>query len=63
MKKPYVFAFGLHFVGERLVRGGDAEEGSESCMPDAPTIEAEDAFIEVGSEALAAQPVVPKPRS
>jgi len=58
MKKPYVFAFGLHFVGERLVRGGDAEEGSESCMPDAPTIEAEDEFIEVGSEVLAAQPVV-----
>jgi hypothetical protein len=40
------------------VRGGDAEEGSECGMPGAPAVEAEDEFIEVGLEVLAAQPVV-----
>ena len=40
------------------MRGGDAEEGSECGMPGAPAVEAEDEFIEVGLEVLAAQPVV-----
>ena len=38
--------------------GGDAEQGPECCMSGAPTVEAEDKFIEVGLEVLAAQPVV-----
>ena len=38
--------------------GGDAEEGSECSMPGAPAVEAEDEFIEVGLEVLAAQPVI-----
>ena len=37
---------------------GDAEQGAECCMPGAPTVEAEDEFIEVGLEMLAAQPVI-----
>ena len=40
------------------MRGGDAEEGSECGMPGAPAVEAEDEFIEVGLEVLAAQPVI-----
>ena len=40
------------------MRGGDAEEGSECGMPGAPAVEAEDEFIEIGLEVLAAQPVV-----
>ena len=38
--------------------GGDAEEGSECGMPGSPTVKAEDEFIEVGLEVLAAQPVI-----
>src|ERR1700747_689350 len=41
-----------------LVRSGESEQGSECCMPGASTVEAEDEFIEVGLEVLAAQPVV-----
>jgi hypothetical protein len=40
------------------VRGGDAEEGPECGMSGAPAVEAEDEFIEVGLEVLAAQPVI-----
>jgi hypothetical protein len=40
------------------VYGGDAEEGSECGMPGSPTVKAEDEFIEVGLEVLAAQPVI-----
>jgi len=40
------------------VRGGDAEEGSECRMPGAPAVKAEDEFIEVGLDVLAAQSVV-----
>ena len=39
------------------MRGGDAEQGSECGMPGAPAVEAEDEFVEVGLEMLAAQPV------
>jgi hypothetical protein len=46
------------FVREGVVRGGDAEEGSEGSVPGAPAVEAEDEFIEVGLEMLAAQPAV-----
>jgi len=42
----------------RLVGGGDAEEGSERSVPGAAAVEAEDEFIEVGLEVLAAQPVI-----
>jgi hypothetical protein len=45
-------------VGETLVGGGDAEQGSECGMPGAPAVEAEDEFIEVALEVLTAQPVV-----
>ena len=38
--------------------GGDAEEGSECGMSGAPAVEAEDEFIEIGLEVLAAQPVI-----
>ena len=38
--------------------GGDAEQGSEGGVSGAPAVEAEDEFIEVGLEVLAAQPVV-----
>ena len=40
------------------MRGGDAEQGPEGCVPGAPAVKAEDEFIEVGLEVLAAQPVV-----
>jgi len=40
-----------------LVRGGDAEEGSECGVPGAPAVEAEDEFIEIGLQVPAAQPV------
>jgi len=40
------------------VRGGDAEQGSECGVAGAPSVEAEDEFIEVGLEVLAAQPVI-----
>ena len=40
------------------LRDGDAEQGAECCMSGAPTVEAEDEFIEVGLEMLAAQPVI-----
>ena len=40
------------------MRGGDPEEGSECGMPAAPAVKAEDEFIEVGLEVLAAQPVI-----
>ena len=40
------------------MRGGDAEEGSECGVPGAPAVEAEDEFIEVKREVLAAQPVI-----
>jgi len=43
---------------DRALRGGDAEQGSECGMPGAPPVEAEDEFVEVGLEMLAAQPVV-----
>ena len=38
--------------------GGDAEQGPECCMSGAPTVEAEDEFIEERLEVLAAQPVI-----
>ena len=38
--------------------GGDAEERSECCMSGAPAVEAEDEFVEMGLEVLAAQPVI-----
>ena len=38
--------------------GGDAEQGSECGVPGAPSVEAENEFIEVGLEVLAAQPMV-----
>ena len=41
-----------------MVRGGDAEEGSECGVPGAPAVEAEDEFIEIGLQVLAAQPVI-----
>ena len=41
-----------------MVRGGDAEQGSECGVPGAPAVEAEDEFIEVKLEVLAAQPVI-----
>jgi len=48
------------------VPGGDAEQGSEGGVPGAPAVEAEDEFIEVGLEVLAALPLVgaqgPDPR-
>ena len=37
---------------------GNAEQGSESGMPSASPVEAEDEFVEVGLEVLSAQPVV-----
>lgn len=40
------------------MRGGNAKQGSEGGVPDTPTIEAEDEFIEVGLEVLAAESVV-----
>ena len=40
------------------MRGGDAEQGSESCVSGAPAIEAKDEFIEVGLEVFAAEPVI-----
>ena len=40
------------------MRGGDAEEGPECGMSSAPAVEAEDEFIKVGLEVLAAQPMV-----
>ena len=40
------------------MRGGDAEQGPECGLSGAPTVEAEDEFIEVGLEVLAAQPVI-----
>ena len=45
-------------VRERLVLGGDAEEGSEGGMPGAPAVEAEDELIEATGERCAA----PRPR-
>ena len=46
--------------------GGDAEQGSEGGVPGAPAVQAEDEFIEVGLEVLAALPLVgaqgPDPR-
>src|SRR3979409_151111 len=42
----------------RLVGGGDAGPGSECGVPGAPSVEAENEFIEVGLEVLAAQPVI-----
>jgi hypothetical protein len=41
-----------------VVRGGDAEQGSECGVPGASSVEAEDEFIEVGLEVLATQPVI-----
>jgi hypothetical protein len=46
------------FAREGVVRGGNAEEGSEGSVPGAPAVAPEDEFIEVGLEVLAAQPVV-----
>jgi hypothetical protein len=40
------------------VRSGDAQQGSERGMPGAPAVDAEDEFIEVGLEVLAALPVI-----
>jgi hypothetical protein len=36
------------------VRGGDAEQGLEGCVPGAPAVESEDEFIEVRLEVFAA---------
>jgi len=47
-----------YFVRERLVPGGNAEEGSECGVPGAPAVEAEDKLVQVGLEVLAAQPVI-----
>jgi len=48
------------------VRGGDAEEGPERGMSGAPAVKAEDEFVEVALEVLAAQAMVdaqgPDPR-
>jgi len=41
-----------------LARGGSTKQGSEDAMPDAPTIEAEDEFLEVGLQVLTAQPMI-----
>ena len=38
--------------------GGDADQGSGSAVAGTPAVEAEDEFIEVGLEVLAAQPVI-----
>jgi hypothetical protein len=40
------------------VPGGDAQQGSECGMPGVPAVEAENEFIEVGLEVLAAQTVI-----
>ena len=40
------------------MRGGDAEEGPERGMSGAPAVEAEDEFVEVALEVLAAQAMV-----
>ena len=47
-------------IGKRRVpnNGPKAEQGSECRMPGAPAVEAEDEFIEVALEVLAAQPVI-----
>src|SRR5215813_2041064 len=47
-----------YLVRQRLVRSGDTQQGSECGMPGAPAIEAENEFIEVGLEVLAAQPMI-----
>ena len=40
------------------MHGGDAEEGSECGVPGASAVEAEDEFIKIGLQVLAAQAVV-----
>ena len=41
-----------------MVRGGDADEGSECSVPGVPAVEAEDEFVEVGLQVFAARPVI-----
>ena len=43
-----------HAVGKGLVRGGDAEQGPERGVAGTAAVEAENEFIEVGLEMLAA---------
>ena len=45
-------------MGTGRLCSGNAEQGSESGVPRAPAVEAEDEFIEIRLEVLAAQPMV-----